>query len=1106
MPVFCPCAPCWKRSGGVADRKTKIRHAKELKQGTRQLHKEAQVSAIKITPSEQREKTISEQAPSEQSQAGQTPSDPVPSMQDQRRADSRFCLDLVSAVSQGRTTMKGADEIVKSFNRNYGAELRSNGYMPPTSVYKAKQSVFRVGEAKMFTRDFCPVCGWAFPKRKSKVQCKRCGDDTRYDPITSTAQCQAFYEDLDSKVDRIFASGGLPDFGRPRERPAGEIDDRELVDIFDGKAFEDLHHSRDDANKNHTLYFLMCQDGVEVTKGTSYTPVTAKLLNWSPKVRSLQGNIILLGFLPPHVQDYTAMLLPIAEMFASHEPAREPLIVHDQNGREHRVWYMLAATVTDIRGYPAVSCGSSPPCYVGGCNACKVKGIRPSNDMATIMPGAVRAVSKRSESGKALRRAYEHEFKSVPIMQTYHKDRWPASRSHDEALEEGEKEEERIGDRLYAKATLSKARQHLAFHGVDAFTRTLTYWDKIRNVVYDPAHEHSNMIKHIVNMIKDKSKKNKVIFNAKARMREAATRPGMKKYALRRSGSHVAPRYVRRLPDWQTDDKGKKMLDSLKRICHVPSSFPPLRKWIKNTAFVKCTEWYLLTGDTGAFFLRTSGIRGKIRSLWIQLLRIMERVMRKVSTPGDRQYIREHLPEVLAAIEIELPMAYNTAVVHIYACRTLDVLEQWGPFHVMSMLDFERFHTKFRAMARSSKNLMASIKNSYEMAEACSHAIQCLHESDRDLLSVPLRSTTPGLAIAHDSADKTDRCTRPLGRGIEEELSPSELRRINSLWAQSAQQPDEPSINGHVVSYARAEYAGNNFCTERYRVRSRTKVDDTHIRLDYKVQDGRRTYVRTIYGTIVKIFEHEHTAGDGTKKLVLKCRWLKTIGKCSIAGTTLVQEFAEGEDEHDDDIFTFLETIYQLPVALWPHEEGTGGVYRPGGKTFDVIDRNQEQYDEYEPESVAVLESPDIQRAEIVDEPSAQRVRPNRKRRREEAPTGKSCLAEPSEEEESCSEVEERSSSDDEDLGADRKWDGQHDTICSYCFDDVTDGLRCAHCPRVYHRECTGIYIPEDQSSSDSVICKDLTFPWAKNSRDKKFIIRFRQCTSRCESLHAPQE
>ena len=80
-------------------------------------------------------------------------------------------------------------------------------------------------------------------------------------------------------------------------------------------------------------------------------------------------------------------------------------------------------------------------------------------------------------------------------------------------------EEKRVGNRQYARPTLSKERKNLAFHGVDACTKALRYWDDIRCAVYDQAYEHANIIKQMVNLIQDKQKKGKCLFNDISRRR-----------------------------------------------------------------------------------------------------------------------------------------------------------------------------------------------------------------------------------------------------------------------------------------------------------------------------------------------------------------------------------------------------------------------------------------------------------------------------------------------------------------------------------------------------------------------------------------------------------
>jgi hypothetical protein len=1129
--TLCPCAPCHEEAGDgvpVKDSRIKRKHVKEIQNGTRKAYTETSTEGnntnIDYNELKQGESTNSTRATSSNKSSGVS-----------QTADSLFSCDVVASVSDGRVSATGAETILKSMNRHYGDQLRDQGFSPPPSFYKAKKQTFGKNEAKWISRDYCPNCGKGFAISSKDVICARCNKATRYDDTTGQAVCQAFYADLDDKVCRIMESNeiGTGDlrFGIPKPLECASIEDRELVDVFDGRAMEEFYHKLDDDHKDNFLYFILCQDGVEITKNVSYTPVTAKLLNWSSKMRSLLGNIILLGFFPPHVKDYTAMLAPIANMFAQHQPGNVPVEVTDRNGATANAWYYLAVTVTDIRGCPAVSCGSSPPCYVGGCNACEIKGTKPLEKGAVIMPGAVRAVKRTTKNGQRLRLSYSHEFKNIPSMKEYHMLGWPKKRKHEDAVKEGQTEEERVGNKVYAKSSLSKARKNLAFHGVDAFSKVLRYWDKIRCVVYDQAHEHANVIKQIINLIQDKQKKGKCLFNATVRQQEAKLRPGMKKYAnnvqeKKKGDKNNLRRYTHKRPDWQADKDGKARLDALKDICRVPSVFPPMRKWLKNVGFVKCTEWYLLTGDAGAYFIRASGIRGQVRTLWIKLLRLMEMIMRKVSTPGDREYIKEHLPQLLAALEIELPLSWNTSVVHIFACQTVRILEEWGPFSELSMLDFERYHTKFKALARSSNELMTSISNTYKLQEACADTRHSMNSADQAKLSKPLRSTTHGLQSQKASSDKTDRCTSVLGRGVAGHLTDAELVHVNRLW-DIVPEVDGNNTNTSILIYNRAEYAGNTFCTAWYRKRARTKIDNTHVRLDYKIRRGsgrsgsgrgqNQQRVVSIFGTIVRIFKHQF-ADTSINKIILQCRWFKTIGTCSIAGTTLVQEDLKTKSNNLDpeDQFTFLETVFQLPVAVWPHNEASGGAMRPGGETYDIIDRNQEQYDDLR-DNVDVLDSPDIVREDIEGvEEVEEEIGETSNRRKQQTKRKRSVDNEEMDDDESSDNASSDESSDEAGQSSDEdadsaeqqtgiQWDGNKDTICSFCFQTVQGTptapmLSCTACPRVYHNECAKI-APAHRKNKIPVLCHKLSFVTATSS-EQELVQRLEKCTNRANSIN----
>ena len=107
---------------------------------------------------------------------------------------------------------------------------------------------------------------------------------------------------------------------------------------------------------------------------------------------------------------------------------------------------------------------------------------------------------------------------------------------------------------------------------------------------------------------------------------------------------------------------------------------------------------------------------------------------------------------------------------------------------------------------------------------------------------------------------------------------------------------------------------------------------------------GGRTDLKSLFGTITKIFQHTMYPG-GPTKVFLQCEWYDTVGRCPVAGTQVVRKNPQN-DWNLRSPFVPLDTCYQIPVAFWP--------YDPFDKLaandpmnfkdcFDVIDRNQDQ-------------------------------------------------------------------------------------------------------------------------------------------------------------------
>ena len=149
-----------------------------------------------------------------------------------------------------------------------------------------------------------------------------------------------------------------------------------------------------DVDLDSCVFIGQSNDGVEVQKRVTYTPITGKILNFSAKTRGLLQSILLLGYMPPKVKNKQNMILPVVEMFEKRCPRTgRPLKVFDAYRQTTRkIYFVCAQIVNDLRGMPDCSCGASPPALVGSCLTCRIRGITYKGHKGTFIPGAVRTL------------------------------------------------------------------------------------------------------------------------------------------------------------------------------------------------------------------------------------------------------------------------------------------------------------------------------------------------------------------------------------------------------------------------------------------------------------------------------------------------------------------------------------------------------------------------------------------------------------------------------------------------------------------------------------------------------------------------------------------
>ena len=161
-----------------------------------------------------------------------------------------------------------------------------------------------------------------------------------------------------------------------------------------------------DVSAEDCLFFAQSNDGVVVGQAKqTYTPITAKLLNYKLGMRGLLQSILLLGFMPPGVKNYQNMLLPVVEMFQRRCPYNgEALTVFDAHRQAERQVHLVCAWIAnDTRGVPHATCGKQAPCYIGSCTMCCCLGSHLRN---MVLPGAVRALPRGYKQARIMSHAH----------------------------------------------------------------------------------------------------------------------------------------------------------------------------------------------------------------------------------------------------------------------------------------------------------------------------------------------------------------------------------------------------------------------------------------------------------------------------------------------------------------------------------------------------------------------------------------------------------------------------------------------------------------------------------------------------------------------------
>jgi hypothetical protein len=219
-------------------------------------------------------------------------------------------------------------------------------------------------------------------------------------------------------------------------------------------------------------------DGVEVEKAVSYTPVTFKILSLPPGLRGALGTIVMIALLPPKIKNYNSMFRPIVDMLVALAPEGAGISVDSRT-----VSLVVAWLLNDTRAvYTTAGPGKCPPAFVGSCVRCVVQGQR--HLATTVLPGAVRLLP----IGDPLRARYAEEFAAYRPLQMLADMPRCAKRTHASIIASGR--------RVMAGAPFKEE----AFKGVSEYAR-LPYHNVAKHNVYDLAHALANMIKDMLKFL-----------------------------------------------------------------------------------------------------------------------------------------------------------------------------------------------------------------------------------------------------------------------------------------------------------------------------------------------------------------------------------------------------------------------------------------------------------------------------------------------------------------------------------------------------------------------------------------------------------------------------
>ena len=105
------------------------------------------------------------------------------------------------------------------------------------------------------------------------------------------------------------------------------------------------------------------------------------------------------------------------------------------------------------------------------------------------------------------------------------------------------------------------------------------------------------------------------------------------------------------------------------------------------------------------YFLQLTDVDDNIKKVMIDLLFCMERIQKKSHTDATVNKLEQDIIRVMAQLETLLPVFWCSITKHVLL-HSCEFIRRCGPFSTHVMLTFERWHTVFKKLVRSTHNAM----------------------------------------------------------------------------------------------------------------------------------------------------------------------------------------------------------------------------------------------------------------------------------------------------------------------------------------------------------------------------------------------------------------